>query len=493
MNLARSSLSVVAAVVASVSTSADASSIKAASCETAQIPAHTTGTIAQSLGTAVAAAKYEDLTPEVIDRVKLTILDNLATLAYTTELTRNDPYMVRARMRGGVQEATFWGRSARQPVEDAAAVNAWLIHAAETDDSDFRASLRASPVVMGPALAMAEAQRSTGREFLLSLAAGYTVLGRLAAPLGPLQLKGSMSSGVWGPPAAATVAAKLLQMDAGSTANAIAIAGAASGGSFQYFFDQTEEKRLIVARAARSGVEAAMLACRGEKGATRIFEGAAGLYRIYGGERAGDIDAAVITQHFDRLEGPMRLYPKFFAASASIIPFLEALAPIRASIDAAQIDHFIVRGNGDAANIYKAKLDQYAAPPTVIGAKTSLPFVLALYLTRGTADPFTFTPEALADPTINALAARGRFELRQVPTELSIKMKDGTVRTVVPIQSDGTRDEPIARELRMEKFQSLTRDLPERARLRLLAEVQAIENEQDMRAWAQRINRLLSH
>jgi 2-methylcitrate dehydratase PrpD len=466
--------------------------LAATQCPGAAAMFGSTQTISDRLGTAVAAARYEDMSAEVIERTKLTVLDNLGTLVYTSHLMRGDAYLARARERGGRPEARLWGTGIRGPVEDAAAGNAWLIHAAETDDSDFRASLRASPVVMGPALAMAEREHVSGKDFLLSLAVGYTVLGRLAEPLGPLQLKGYMSSGVWGPSASAAVSAKLLRLDGTATANAIAIAGGASGGSFQYFYDQTEEKRLVVARASRAGVEAALLACHGEVGAKRIFEGQAGLYRLFGGDKAASVDPAKITDNFAALEGPLRLYPKFYAASASIIPFLEKMPLER--IDPAAIDHYTIRGNADAARIYKAKLDAYTAPQTLIGAKTSLGFVLALYLTRGSADPFDFTPDTLADPAINTLAAKGRFEAMESPdTELIITLKSGETIKIIPYQSDGRKTEPLMREARMAKFRSLTRDaLTDAERAKVIAAVETLDSVRDMATWMRRIDRLMT-
>jgi 2-methylcitrate dehydratase PrpD len=459
-------------------------------CVTTQ-PQPDARTVAERLGQAISGLRYEDMSEEVIERTKWTVLDNIATLAYTTHLSRNDPYVRRARARGGAAEALFWGTGKAIPVEDAAAGNAWLIHAAETDDSDFRASLRASPVVMGPALAVASRERASGKDFLLSLAAGYTILGRLAEPLGPLQLKGYMSSGVWGPSASAAVSAKLMKLDSTATTNAIAIAAGAGGGSFQYFYDQTEEKRLVVARAARAGVEATLLACKGEVGAHRIYEGQAGLYRLYGGERAASIDYARLSSDFAALEGPLRLYPKFFAASASIIPFLEAMP--KDPIDAKQVTGFVIRGNADAARIYKAKLDHYEAPRTLIGAKTNLAFVIALYLTRGSADPFDFTPEALADPEINRLAATGRFEATDsLQTELEIGLANGKSVKVIPLQSDGSRTEPFMREARMKKYRSLTRSaLTDKQRDRLFDEVMQVDEVEDMAAWSRRVASLL--
>ena len=470
-------------------------SAKALPCVEGRNAAAISPTLAGAIGRAVAATRFENLSAEVVERAKLTVLDNFATLAYTAHQSRDDPYILRARQRGGTQEAYLVGTGIRAPVEDAAAGMAWLIHAAETDDSDFRASLRASPVVMGPALAMAQAQRVSGRDFLLGLSVGYTVLGRLAAPLGPMQPRGFMSSGVWGPAASAAVSARMLNMDGVATANAIALASSAGGGSFQYFYDQTQDKRMVVARAARAGVEATMLACRGETGAARIFEGHAGLYPVLGGPDGKSIDSAPITAGFDALEGPLRLVPKFYAASASIIPTLDALAqtPKERKIKAEDVDHIVLRGGPSIAGIYQSKLDAYTPPPSKIGAKLNYAFVVALYLIKGSAEAGGFTDKALVDPAINNLARRIRFELTaEIPATLTIVPKSGIPLVLTPVESDSRQTEPVMLEARMAKFRSLTRHtLDDRQRAWLFSEVEKLDQVPDMAAWLARVERVL--
>lgn len=465
------------------------------SCEEGRNPAPMATSVAGALGRAVATTRYEDISPEVLTRAKLTLLDNFATLAYTARQSRADPYFARARQRGGAPEARIVGTGIKAPVEDAAAGTAWLIHAAETDDSDFRASVRASPVVMGPALSMAQAQRVSGRDFLLAVAVGYTVLGRLSEPLGPMQPRGFMSSGVWGPAAAAALSARLLNMDAVASANAIALASSAGGGSFQYFYDQTEDKRMVVARAARAGVEAALLACQGEAGAARIFEGQAGLYPVLGKGTGDGVDYARLTEDFSALEGPLRLMPKFYAASASIIPTLDALSALTAAQRLApdNIAEIVLRGGPALAQIHKAKLDAYSEPPSRIGAKTNFAFVVSLYLTRGSADAFDFTDETLRDPAINALARRIRFETAaDGSSSLTLVPKVGEPVVVRAYESNGLTTEPEMLQARRAKFRSLTREtMDDRQRTWLIAQVNQLENVPDMSVWLAKVEGVL--
>jgi 2-methylcitrate dehydratase PrpD len=451
--------------------------------------------IAGALGQAITDTRFETISPQVLHRTKLTVLDNIATLAYTNKAMRTNPYLARATVRGGRREARVIGTGLQIPVEDAAATNAWLIHAAETDDSDFRASLRASPVVMGPALAMASAQHSSGKDFLLALSVGHTVLGRVAEPLGPLQLRDWMSSGVWGPTSSAAVSAKLLGLDGVATGNAIALAAGAGGGAFQYFYDQTEDKRMVVARAARAGVEAAMLACQGEIGAPRIFEGRAGLYANMGASPSQMPTPSSLVQDFSRLEGPLRLAPKFYAASASIIPFLDAIAQNQTLVatNPQDIIGIEISGGNDAARIYQDKIDKYAPPTTLIGAKTSLPFVLAMFLTDKSADTYDFSMSRLSDTSLNDLARKTRFRLVQAePTRLTIQLRSGETVMLEPKDSDGRTDEPEMAAARLAKFQSLTREtLTDAQRARVIRQVENLDQVSDMSVWLANIDRLL--
>ena len=334
--------------------------------------------LAVRLGSAISEAKFEQLSSETVSRVKLSILDNIGTIAYVSTLEDCAPVLDRVREKGGRAEATVAGQSIKAPLEDASAANAFLIHAAETDESDFRASLRASPVVMAPAMATAESIGATGKDFILSLAVGYSVLGALAAPLGRLQPYGFMSVGVWGTSSAAAVSARLMGLNASQCTHALALAGGGGGGLFQYYYDQTEEKRLIVARSVRTGVEAALLARTGMVGPERIYEGEAGVYRVFGklvGRDVSEREIDNVAEQARRWDGPLYLIPKYYAASASIIPFLDGLDELFQSRPdiRAQVANFELHIEDDPTYILAAKHKAYEHPHTIIGAKIGNP------------------------------------------------------------------------------------------------------------------------
>lgn len=463
---------------------------------TASVAAEPSPSLVDKFGASIAQTRNATLNGEVRARTLLTVEDNLATLTQAAREGCHDPFITRLAARGGRREARVIGCGFDAPVEDAAAALAFLIHFHETDDSDFRSELRASPTVMGPSLAVAQTARANGETFLKALATGYTTQGRIAAPLGPLQARGLMSAGVWGAGGAAASSASLLNLDAAQTAAALSLGLVTGGGVFQYYYGQTEEKRLILARAARNGVEGALLAKAGVTGAAHVLEGRAGLYRLIEPTRAGELELSALTANFEALEGPLFLYPKFFAASSSILPFLEGLDPVwRArGLKAADVEHMEIAAEPGLARVIGDKINAFTPPQSTIGAKLNLSFVLALYVTTGSVLPADYNNATMGDPAILNLAARTRF----VPlpqgggSKLVMVLKSGERLAIDPMRIDPRAPAPEALAQRRRKFDALTRDvLTPDAQAKLRALAQSLPNRTDMRAWSLEIDRLI--
>lgn len=443
--------------------------------------------LSQALAEAIVALRSTPLRPDIAERAAWTLLDGMGAMLHGAAQPSVRRSVAAFADRRGTPAASIVGHRVQAPVELAAAANAYLLHAEEVDDSDLPAQLRASAVILPTALAMAEALDLSGAQFLANLALGLTLQRRLAAPLGPTQPLGWMASGVWGPPAAAAMAAAMAGLDVRSIASALALGGSGSGGSFQYFYDQTEEKRLIVARGARTAVESARLAALGETGAARILEGQAGLYRLIGGAAASIPTAAQLTAGLADRDGPLFLQPKYFAASSSVIPTLDGLAAdLPAGFDAEQIVDFTVRGNAGWARVLADKVNGFTPPQSRIGASTNFSFMVALYALRRSALPDDLTPAALADARILALAKRGRFVVADVPDIVTeFTLRDGRiVRTVARTPPPG-QPVPFEQPRRIAKFDALTaRAVNQATRERVRAACLSVGQASSMRSWA---------
>lgn len=449
--------------------------------------------ISERLGAAIAALGPQT-PPEVATRTAWTLLDAMAALVHGAGQTSTGAFVRSALARSGAPSASVFGHAAQAPVELAAMANAFLIHADEIDDSDLRAQLRASAVIMPTALALAEALDASGAEFVRAAALGYTLQGRFAAPLGPIQRFGWMASGVWGPPAAAAMAASMMRLPASQIASAFALAGSASGGAFQYFYDSTEDKRLIVARGARIAVESAALARQGERGAARIFEGQAGLYRLFGGTGAAVPEPDALARDLGNLEGPLFIRPKFFAASHSIIPTLDGIfADVPKDFDTASVDRFVVRGDAGWASVLADKTNRFSAPDTRMGAMLNYSFVVAMFLLRRSAMPRDFDGDTMRDPAILALAGKARFQTVAGQPDLALDLigRDGRRLMIRARTPPPGEQAPLDAERRRAKFDALTGPLmPPARRDALRAACLGVAQVSSMRRWAQTVRSL---
>ena len=114
---------------------------------------------------------------------------------------------------------------------------------------EFAAAVRLAKS-SGKLTALPDIQLKT--DLILATAIAYSVNGRLAAQLDRLQGLGFMPSSVVGGGGSAAATAKLMKLDAERTLSALGLGIGGGGGLFQYYFDQTEDKKLHVARAAIS-------------------------------------------------------------------------------------------------------------------------------------------------------------------------------------------------------------------------------------------------
>lgn len=139
-----------------------------------------------------------------------------------------------------------------------------------------------------------------GERLLAAIAAGYQIGGVLGTALLPhARARGMRATGVVGPIAAAAGAAAVLGLDEAATAHAIALAANRAAGFTQVWLEGTDEWRLQTAAAARDGLESALWAAGGARGATAAIEGRSGLLHALG------IDAEGVTSIVDALPGAL--------------------------------------------------------------------------------------------------------------------------------------------------------------------------------------------
>jgi hypothetical protein len=270
----------------------------------------------------VAGLQYENLPPEIVDRAKGVTLQALssALIARDMPASRQALVLMQEEEAGGGGAATVLCHGTKLTKAGAAFVNAETIFAGGKWDT-FRMLTHPGIAILPAAFAAAETASTSGKEFLVAVAAGYEVMERMAAEFIPTVMSRGFHAGpVFGIFGAAVAAAKLQRLDAGQIHSAIAqcvnlaagnLEGARSGG-----------RSLREGGAVRNALLAVALAKHGTLGGETVLEGEAGFYHAYAGNSRGELrysftgsnrtDVAKITEGLGRdwifLETLYRIY-----------------------------------------------------------------------------------------------------------------------------------------------------------------------------------------
>jgi 2-methylcitrate dehydratase PrpD len=182
---------------------------------------------------------------------------------------------------GGSPQAAVIGHSARLPALSAALVNGATAHALDYDDVNMAMPGHPSVAILPGLLALAELKGSSGREVITAFVAGYETACRIGAALQPGHYNlGFHSTSTVGSFGAAAACARLLGLDAETTAVALGIAGTQASGLKSQF--GTMCKPFHAGKAAQNGLLAARLAARGFSSRTDIVECVQGFALTHG-------------------------------------------------------------------------------------------------------------------------------------------------------------------------------------------------------------------
>jgi 2-methylcitrate dehydratase PrpD len=159
-----------------------------------------------------------------------------------------------------------------------------LARLSEIDDIHLSSAITPGAIVVPAALTLGASLGSEGAAVAEAIAAGYDLVTRLGAALdGPAILyRGIWPSYFAAPFGTAAVAARLLGLDDGQAAHALAIALAHASPSVGRQSGASMSRWLAIGNAARGGVAAALAAQEGFTGDLHFFDGDffSGVYRL---------------------------------------------------------------------------------------------------------------------------------------------------------------------------------------------------------------------
>lgn len=360
--------------------------------------------VSQDLAEMAAGVALETVGEPGITAAKMSILDTIGVALAASGLEPAVQGLLDlVTSDGGRGEATVWGRGVRVPAMAAAFANGALAHCLDFDDQTPWGQHAASSVVPST-LALAErAGGVTGADLIAGVAAGQDIFARLRCHVD--WRKDWNLSSVAGVYAGAASAGRALRMSAARVQHALGIASQQSSGIGEVISGIGSDLRGVYAGfSARGAVTAVLLAERGLTGVDQLFEGPNGVLATYfagGYDREGML--ADLGSDFRGAGTLYKLWPSVGTSHSHIHAAIELMAERQLDPeDIAELRVFV----GDYHRLMCSPLDERRAPETLVDAKFSLPFLVALAGVHGSVKLTHFTDRGLRDQRVRRLAAK---------------------------------------------------------------------------------------
>jgi len=414
----------------------------------------------------------------VLHQGKRCVINMLAVALHATRDPALQMVLDVLAAEGGAKRASVLGVAVRTSLQNAAMANGLLAHLDDYDDTFFPTVLHPSAPTIPAALALAENGHVNGRDFLVASILGLEATCRVA-----LAIQGVRHGAVWHMTGTAGVfggsaaAGRLLGLNAGKMARAFSLAGTQASGLRETFGTMT--KAFHPARAAQSGLLAALLAQRGFTSATTIIEGHHGFAAAFA---PNDSDVSCITAGLLERWEVMNNALKPYASAILSHPLIDAVLAFRGKpgVSAEKVMSILGR-----VNPLTIKLESRPEPRTGLEGRLSFQHAMAVALVDGACFPAQFTNEHVLDPVVAELRRKiqveGDASMAQDGCELTMTLADGSTYAQRVEHATGSPANPVTDAQLDEKFRVLAGTVLPKARVgRLLAALWQLEHVDDV-------------
>lgn len=356
-------------------------------------------TLSSDIARFTSGLRVDTLPPEIVGKARNCLL-NAYGMGLNGHATGYAPVARQAAlaMDGVLPDgATLLGDGRRTSVGGACLANSALFHGRAQEDTCGAAHFG---TILVPLLtALIETRRYPLDRLIPALVAGYEAGGLLeTAFAGRTTPGGFRSTATYGVVAAAVASARLMGLDAETTASAIANAASFTGGILQSFADGTDEWRYQPGIVARNGLVAAELARAGSVSAPLALEGKAGFTRSFARVDAPADLAASLGKDWATLRVTFKPYP---VCAFNQTPVAGALA-LRDELGGEVPSAVRVRMNPYETGY--AGMDATGPFSSISGTLMSIPFCIATTLVHGV--PTTRHMTTYDDPLVTRLIER---------------------------------------------------------------------------------------
>ena len=234
--------------------------------------------LARQIVTATRSVEFEQLPPEVVEKVKVCLMDFLSAAYESLDLPwSRQALQIAGQGRGN---AAIIGSNLRVPAGDAAFVNGILGHGLVREDMHTGSVSHLGVVVFPTLMALSHDASISGRDFITAAVCGYEVSAQIGrALMSPENVRQYRPTGICGPPGAALAGAQMIGLDENTCVSALAFGANVAAGLNEWPYSGGDEMFFHVGFAARNAVLSAQLAQAGANCSETSLDGTAGLFR----------------------------------------------------------------------------------------------------------------------------------------------------------------------------------------------------------------------
>lgn len=395
----------------------------------------------------------------VFDQARTCFIDYLAVTlcGAQTACSKKQDYI--DSVQSSIGNARVLGFNCKTDMQTAALINGMNSHVIELDDGHRQGALHVGGTVFSALLAVSEKEMLSSEDFLYGAVIGYEVTIRLACAIQPgNKLRGYHATGTCGTVGATMAIAAALNFDEEQMKSALSAAVTCAAGVLEMQEDNADYKPLNVGRAAMDAVAAAYL------GRARFIPP----FDAIGGKRGflkvmtDDPKMQYVTEFNESTPlSIMQIYMKTYAACRHTHPAIEAALTLRKKYNIHSTD--IASIEVEAYKLAVAGHD-HTDILGISSAKMSLPFSVALALSKGGAGMRDYNEDNVNDDNILALTKKitviENEELSAlVPQKrasiIHINLQDGQTLTHRVDYPKGEPENPLSDNEIEEKFISL--------------------------------------
>lgn len=414
------------------------------------------------------------LSVDTVTQAKHLILDTIGCAV--AALAEDEALAVSAAVEamGGTPQATLIGRRSKSSAAGAALANGALLRFLDLNDFLMDGGTKGASVGghpsdnIGPVLAVAEWRDASGPDAIGAVALCYEIYARLNAQMDRTGGWDTTSVSAF---AVAAASGKLMGLDPGRLANAIALGairaptpGVVRAGHI------SAAKYLANAMIAHAAVEAAVLAEHGLTGPMEAVEHVRGLGKLFDLSHDPDVLCRPLDEPSALMLSSIKAYPclatgqTVAAAAVQLHDKIggKAGGRIRAirSITVTMADSPVIRRQ----QTDPGRLDPHSRE----AADHSFPFIAAIALIEGRLTPRDYDGERWNAADVRGLMGRMRFDTDAAlgarnpdgyPVRMRIEMNDGSSLDAECLAAPGMSAGGVAREAVVAKYEALTEGL----------------------------------